>query len=373
MDLALYHPEHGYYAAREQRSGRGGDFYTSVDVGPLFGELLAVQIAHLARAFEAGFDLVEAAAGNGRLTRDVLDGLQRDAPDVYSRVRVHLVDRSAQARGAQVETLGPHAALLASSAADLPSSFQGVLFANELLDAFPVHVVVMRADGPREVFVDADGDKLVECERALSSAAVRRELDAGPALGVGLRAEIHLAARDWIHDAGRRLARGFILLLDYGDTAAALRSPARPGGTLRAFRAHRVSGRWMDAPGEQDLTSHVDFTALERWGVEAGLDPLARTDQTRFLIALGAIERLQRAEAALSPMAALRRRLALKTLLVPGGMGTTHSAVVFGKGMGHHVCCDSSHFLAWSPPLYLGIIRGSGGNRWRRPWRWNVR
>ncbi len=333
MELALYHPEHGYYASRERRSGREGDFYTSVDVGPLFGELLAVQIARMADAFDREFDLVEAAAGNARLTRDVLDALQRDAPAVYERVRVRLVERSASARSGQLATLGPHGPRLFSADAGLPPSFDGILFANELLDAFPVHVVVMRDEGARELFVDVEGDRLIEREGAISIAAVLQELQAGPPLEAGLRTEINLAAREWIFDAASRLTRGFILLLDYGDRATALRSAGRPEGTLRAFARHRVTGRWLDSPGEQDLTSHVDFTALERWAKDAGLEPMGRSDQTRFLISLGAIERMQRAEAELPPILALRRRLALKTLLVPGGMGSTHSAVILGKNV----------------------------------------
>lgn len=331
MELALYHPQYGYYASREQRSGRAGDFFTSVDVGPLFGELLAVQFTRMAEALGGKFDLVEAAAGNGRLMGDVLNALHRDAPEIYARARVHLSERSETARAAQSETLRPHAIRLASSGPDLPSSCSGILFANELLDAFPVHVVVMREAGPREVLVDARGDRLVEREGRISSAEVRGELEAGPPLDVGLRAEINLAARDWIRDAANRLVRGYILLIDYGDTARALRSPARPDGTLRAFSDHRVSGRWLENPGEQDLTTHVDFTALERWAGEAGLDLLACLDQTRFLLALGAVERLERDQAGLPPDLALKRRLALKTLLVPGGMGSTHSALVFSK------------------------------------------
>jgi SAM-dependent MidA family methyltransferase len=331
MELALYHPEHGYYAARQQRSGRFGDFYTSVDVGSLFGELLAVQLTRLSSSLPGEYWLVEAASGNGRLARDVLDALARDAPEAYARAHVVLVERSSQARAAQPRTLGPHAHKLAAAGADLPTSVDGVLFANELLDALPVHVIVMREGGPREVFVDVRGDALVEREASVSSADLLREFESGPLPGVGMRAEVSLAARDWITEAARRLTRGFILLIDYGDSAAALRSPLRPEGTLRAFRGHHVSGSWIESPGEQDLTSHVDFSALERWASAAGLELLVHQDQTRFLIELGAVERLQAAESLLPPATALKRRLALKTLLVPGGMGSTHHVLVFGK------------------------------------------
>jgi SAM-dependent MidA family methyltransferase len=340
MELALYHPEHGYYASRAQRSGRAGDFYTSVDTGPLFGELLASQVAQMvelmrSRGRDAAIDLVEAAAGNGRLMRDVLDALQRDWPGEYALLRVHLVDRSDAARRAQVDTLGSHATRLVTSASHLPPRFNGILFANELLDALPVHVVSMTAEGPREIYVDADGDRLVERAGPLSTPALLAflELPGAPVLP-GTRAEAGLAAAEWMRDAASRLERGFILLLDYGDVAVRLRSELRPDGTLRAFRGHRVSPHWLEAPGEQDLTSHVDFTALERAAADAGLDVVGRVDQARFLLGLGAVERLQATEAHLPPRAALRRRLAAKALLVPGGIGSTHHALVFGKNMG---------------------------------------
>src|SRR5687767_13289030 len=129
MDISLYHPELGYYARAAQKTGRAGDFFTSVDVGPIFGELLAKQLAEMFRLLwprvegpEPGavFDLVEAGAGNGRLSRDVLDAAKRNHPEFYSAIRLSLVEQSAAARDAQVETLGPHAPLLVHSAASLP-------------------------------------------------------------------------------------------------------------------------------------------------------------------------------------------------------------------------------------------------------------
>src|SRR5438876_4929878 len=162
MDLALYDSELGYYARAARRSGRAGDFFTSVDVGAIFGEFIAVQIAEMADVAGAAdpgrpFDLVEAGAGNGRLAADILAALHRDRPALSDRVRLHLVEASAAARAAQRETLGRLAGRLASSGAELPAAFDGVLIANELLDALPAHQVVMRDDGLREVYVDLAG------------------------------------------------------------------------------------------------------------------------------------------------------------------------------------------------------------------------
>src|SRR5690348_16821564 len=155
MDAALYHPTFGYYARASQRSGRAGDFFTSVDVGPLFGELLAAQVAEMFRVLVAqagapgdpALDLVEAGAGNGRLSTDILRALKRDHRDCYQRLRLHLAEASATAREAQPGTLGEVADRLAASSAALPESFDGVLLANELLDAMPVHQVVMTTEG----------------------------------------------------------------------------------------------------------------------------------------------------------------------------------------------------------------------------------
>src|SRR5262245_40067455 len=185
MDLSLYHPELGYYARSAQKTGRAGDFFTSVDVGPIFGALLAKQFAGMWRVMqEKGvgrgfqvmqgktppdpFDLVEAGAGNGRLARDILDSAQHEDPEFYAGVRLSLVEQSPAARAAQLDTLGPHASLLKHSAAALPDETAGVIFANELLDALPTHVVLMTERGLREVFVDFRDDRFVERTDELS-------------------------------------------------------------------------------------------------------------------------------------------------------------------------------------------------------------
>src|SRR5262249_38206431 len=137
-----------------------GDFFTSVDVGPLFGELLAVQIAEMAELVKPSFTLVEAGAGDGRLAADVLRALKRDFPAVFGRLGLHLGDASAGARAAQRPPPGEVGDRLRSSTGDLPPSFEGVLLANELLDAMPVHQVVMRENGLREVYVNVQSGGL---------------------------------------------------------------------------------------------------------------------------------------------------------------------------------------------------------------------
>jgi SAM-dependent MidA family methyltransferase len=332
MEIALYHPAHGYYARAAQRSGRAGDFFTSVDVSPVFGELLAVQFEEMWRILGEGpFDLIEAAAGNGRLAGDVLDGAARHFPAFYDRIRLTLVERSAVARAAQRATLGAHAGRLVESRAELPSTIRGVVFANELLDAFPVHVVVMRPDGPREIFVAERNGALVEAEGAPTVASLTELAHLDAPIPIGVRAELSPGARAWIGRAGEAIECGFLLLVDYGHEARELHSATHQSGTLMAYRAHTAGAvRWLDQPGESDLTSHVNLSATRQAAEAAGLRTLGMVDQTYFLIALGLAERLETGD----DRRAVSRRLAARTLIMPGGLGSTMKAMVFARGAG---------------------------------------
>jgi SAM-dependent MidA family methyltransferase len=362
MDLALYDSQAGYYARAAQRSGRAGDFFTSVDGGALFGELLEVQIAEMAELLSpiappdaapgtpnpdgrrggntAGhaFDLVEAGCGNGRLSTDILNAARERDPVLYDRTRLHLVEVSADARAAQRATLGRGADRLATSAAVLPSSFEGVLIANELLDAMPVHQVVMREEGLREIYVEAANgtDALSTREGPLSTPAIeeylaRLDLDLEP----GWRAEVNLRALEWVRDAASRLRRGFIILIDYGHEARDLYSVSHAAGTLTTYARHTAAGPesntsippWLLDPGGQDMTAHVDFTSVRAAATAAGLETLGFLDQTYFLMGLLDPERF-------TDSTSFKQRLALKTLLMPGGLGSTMKVFILGKDVG---------------------------------------
>ena len=364
MELALYDPELGYYARAAQRSGRAGDFFTSVDVGSLFGELLEIQLAEMHRIVQPldvrrqTLDLVEAGAGNGRLSADLLRAAKRRDPAFYESIRLHLVEASAEARGAQAGTLGDVAERLASSGPAVPDSFEGVLIANELLDAMPVHQVVVREDGLREVYVGlqssvvshqsrvvsreshtvdgppADDCRLTTVEGPLSTPALADYLDRlGVTLEPGWRVEINLGAVAWIRDAAQRLRRGFIILIDYGHDARELYSPTHSAGTLTTFVKHRSGGpegsqgtpAWLQQPGHQDLTAHVDFTSVRSAAEVEGMTTIGFLDQTYFL--LGLLEGLP------DPRSALRNPQ-FKTLMMPGGIGSTHKVLILGKGVG---------------------------------------
>jgi len=378
MDVALYDPDVGYYARAAQRSGRAGDFFTSVDVGALFGELLEVQLAEMRETLHGGhmgpplrpnvigatsestvqqshgvsadpcvgpFDLVECGAGNGRLSADIVRAARAGRPQFYEAIRLHLVEASPAARAAQPSILAEVADRLVASSATMPDSFEGALIANELLDALPVHQVVMRDDGLREIYVVArpfqdregrapESPALRTVEGPPSTPALAEYLDRLQVrLEPGWRVEINLLAVDWMRDAARRLRRGFIVLIDYGHDARELYSVTHAGGTLTTFTRHQSAGAesgsdapsWLRNPGEQDLTAHVDFTSVQAAAEAEGMTTLAFLDQTYFL--LGLLPFIT------DPQSTIRNPQ-FKTLLMPGGLGSTHKVLILGKGVG---------------------------------------
>jgi SAM-dependent MidA family methyltransferase len=334
MELALYHPEHGYYARAVQRSGRAGDFFTSVDVGPVFGELLARQFSEMLRLVpDPRLDLVEAGAGSGRLARDILDELRRFDPGSYASLGLSLVDRSHAARLAQQDVLGEHAALLRHSSAALPDRVHGIIFANELLDALPTHAVAMSDRGLREVFVGERDGRFVEHLQEPSTPRIADYLSrAGAELRPGWRAEVNLAAEDWVRTAAASLDEGFLVIIDYGHDERELYGSSHAAGTLTTFKSHTTIADCLQMPGECDMTAHVDLTAVVRAAEAAGLTTLGALDQTYFVLALGT-DTLMELDRNFAP-GAIERRLALKTLLLPGGLGSTHKVMVFAKGVG---------------------------------------
>ena len=278
------------------------------------------------------FDLVEAGAGNGRLARDVMDAAAAHFPEFYPHIRLTLVERSAAARAAQPASLGPHMAGRPSLRDTLPPAVNGVIFANELLDALPVHVVTRATEGWREVVVDAHGGTLVESTRPLSLPAVSEHLRAADVdVPEGARVEVGLAASEWMLAAARTLQQGFLLLFDYGHDPGAAHSVLHPGGTLTSHRKHRdEAGAWLTLPGERDLTASVDLAAIRRAAEAGGLLTLAVVDQTYFLLSLGLAARLETGH----DRRAVGRRLAARTLMMPGGLGSTMKVMVFAKGVG---------------------------------------
>jgi SAM-dependent MidA family methyltransferase len=338
MSASLYHPEHGYYTRRD--AARANDYATSVDVHPIFGRLLARQLAEMWRAMGAPreFWLVEGGAGTGRLAAHILDFAARELRDFYGAARYRAVEFSGSRRAEHAKAIATHiAAGRAESAAELPRVVrEGAIFSNELLDSLPVHRVVNQSGELREIYVTCDdGGQLKEMLGRLSTPALGEYFhEQGIELGEGQVAEAGLGAARWIEDAGRRLGRGFVLTIDYGYAARELYSEARARGTLLGYERHRTTDDWLRAPGEHDLTAHVNFTALEHAGRRSGLAPCGFVSQSHFLLALAGANQLADFEdAGAGEAERYRTRLAFQELIHPDGMGETFRVFAQEKGV----------------------------------------
>ncbi len=337
MEACLYHPEFGYYSQPAPETA-AGDYFTSPDLGPLFARLLARQFAEMWEALgrPPRFDLVECGAGPGRLAEQILLAAHEHATGFAECLRLQLVEKSSERRAQAVASLTRFGGQV-SVAEELPQQgIVGCLFSNELLDALPVHRVLQRGDGLREIFVAAREGELVEEESELSSPALADYLARfGCPLEPGQQAEVGLAALDWLERAAAALERGFLLTVDYGHRARALYGPGHRRGTLLAFREHRAHEDWLTCPGQQDLTAHVNFTALIERGRELGLETLGFTEQAGFLLALARASQLAELELpGRSEREQLMARQAFKQLIHPEAMGESFKVLIQAKRVG---------------------------------------
>jgi len=335
MRECLYHPLHGYYSKAE--STRFTDYYTSVDMHPIFGRLLARQFTemweHLGCPDE--FMLVEAGAGVGRLAGHILDFCAAKVPAFYGALRYVAVERSAARSEQATVRLQQHAKTSHFAAAiEIPSRIPvGCLFSNELIDALPVHRVTFQEGSLKEILVGLNAGQFVDVVAPVSTCAINEYFSTqGIVLSEGQHAEASLEACDWITEVGRRLERGYVLTIDYGHRSVELFDDHHMRGTLLAYHDHRVSEDFYASPGEQDLTAHVNFTGLELWGKRAGLDSAGLTSQTAFLLALGRPnEFADLYDDEQSETERVQARLQLKTLIHPEGMGERFQVLIQQK------------------------------------------
>ena len=297
MEVALYHPEGGYYAGRRPIGARG-DFYTSVSTGPLFGRLLAGYLGRLLAGTGIPHPAVlECGAADGRLAEDI---------------RRHLP-------GVPVLTQEHHQ--------PWPEPFAGVIFSNELIDALPCHRVFARDGAWVEWYVTEDCQgRWTWTTGPLSSPRLAVALSRLPASSLeGCSTEINLRALDWLAAAARTLTSGYVITIDYGQDTEGFFSPHRPAGSLRAFRNHRLVDDLLADPGQQDLTADVDFGALKEEGERLGMETVLFLEQGRFLTRECQPELLALADATAS------ERRQLQTLLHPAFLGRAFQVLVQRK------------------------------------------
>ncbi|HEY6939528.1 MAG TPA: SAM-dependent methyltransferase [Terriglobales bacterium] len=334
MEMCLYDAELGYYAAHAGQFGKAGDFYTSSDVHAVFGRLLARQFDEMWRALgsPAALQIVELGPGRGLFAQDVLDWAEKKFSEFFNAARYVLVEASPALRARLGETLqGRIASGKAEILNTLPAqlSAPAIIFANEFFDALPVEVISHRG----ELRVGCEQGRFVE-KRVQPSAEALQYLDRYSVHPeTGERVEAALRAQDCMGNIAQRLQRGYVIVIDYGYTREE-QLAGRHRGTVTAFRRHTISASPYEAPGEQDITAHVNFTGLQEAGKAGGLGPLALLTQAQFLMGIGENNQFADAfEEARLPQEQAKVALQLKHLVTPAGMGESFHVLVMSKGV----------------------------------------
>ncbi len=333
MELCLYHPQLGFYSRAQEQFGKAGDFYTSSDVHAVFGRLLARKFEEMWRALgrPERIELIELGPGRGLFARDVLDWSAPTFPAFASALHTTLVEQSATLRNRLTERLADFIsegkATVVTKLDEVPPAANAIVFANEFFDALPVDVITPEG----EVRVALEHGRMTE-EYWPTSPANQEFIDRyGVLPEPGERVEAAPNYRQYMDAIAKSMQRGFCVFIDYGYTRGELLA-GRHRGTVMAFRQHTASASPYEAPGEQDITAHVNFTALAGMGRDAGFDVQPLVTQAQFLMSIGEANEFADAFAGcVLPQERAKVTLQLKHLLT--GMGETFQVLV-GRKLG---------------------------------------
>ena len=343
MALALYHPQYGYYT-NLVKIGSQGDFFTSASLGSDFGELLAIQFEEMWHKLDCPnpFYLIEMGAGNGELAQDILLYLRSQGEAAFfDALKYIIVERSPNLIEQQQSLLKSlfNTKISWQDWDDFTDkSIEGCFFSNELIDAFPVHLVEKQQQ-LTEIYLTRQNNELSEVRDRLSTDKLSEYFEAigidllQPQYPAGYRTEVNLAAVDWLETVANKLKRGYLLTIDYGYSAEKYYRPARSLGTLQCYYQHRRHNNPYGNLGRQDITAHVNFTALERYGELHQLHRVGFTQQGLFLMALGLGDRLNELSSGkFNPTEIFKRRDALHQLINPTGLGN-FGVLIQGKNI----------------------------------------
>jgi SAM-dependent MidA family methyltransferase len=339
MKAALYDPHEGYYCRPDsERWGREGDYRTSSERSELFAATFARYFAKLHEKLGSPptWTIVEVGVGAGHFAAELLRTLQHRFPKVFSVTRYVLDEASADSRSRAAERLAPFSAHIRfQRLEELEPLEHAVIFSNELLDAFPVHRVIIQGNQLREFYVKANENG---CFSWLIGAPSTKRLaeylaQLGFQLPEGRIAEINLEVEAWLTLISSKVTEGYLLTVDYGAQASDLySSPERQNGTLRAFHKHRMIDDVLARPGEQDITSTIEWTAVKNWGKKAGLESVDFQRLDRFLLDSGLLEELElRHDEAANDSERIRISTAVRSMILPDEMATSFSVLVQRK------------------------------------------
>ncbi len=333
MELALYHPEYGYYTSGKEKIGKRGDYYTSSDVHSVFGELIARQLEQMWRLLGSNrFTVVEIGAGKGWLCHDMLDYVRNEYPEFFEKIDYKIVEISLNLIERQSDTLkGLGGKVSWESFSEDGFSFdpiEGCFLSNEFVDSLSVHQVIVENSCLKEIYVTTKDGVFCEKIDALSITELEnyfKELKIN--LKEGQRAEVNLKAFDWVKNISCCLNRGFVITIDYGHQAEELYSVERSRGTLVCYYEHTTNENLYERVGSQDITSHVNFSSIMEAGIKSGLSSTGFVRQSNFLIALGILNKMNDAKGDVSKL------LTMKNLFMPGGMGDMFKVLIQHKGV----------------------------------------
>lgn len=340
MEMALYYPCLGYYAKDSTIIGRVGDFYTSPHMHFLFGAMLGRQMQEMWEIIDKpdDFHIVEIGAGMGYLAKDMLEYLRASSvkcqvsgkeKNIFKHLKYIIVELNPAMKAKQQKLLkefGDKVAWISYLSELKPIT--GCFLSNELLDAFPVRLVEMQ-DELKEIYLSLNGDDLIEIKMACSDEVKDYFNEFSVKLTYGYRTEVNLNIRDWLNAVNNKLSEGFILTIDYGYSTKDYYSEDRNRGTLLCYYKHRLNENPYENIGEQDITAHVNFSSLKKWGEELDIKTIGFCPQGTYLVSLGIDEAINEAYGHCPDPLEIAK---IKGLIFPQGMGESHNVMIQYKG-----------------------------------------
>lgn len=334
MQAALYHPELGYYNTQRQKIGTEGDYYTSSNVHPAFGAVLAKSFSEMWTESDE-LVVIELGPGSGQLAHDILSTLRNEHRTIFTDLTYILVETSPFLRILQQDKLVEFGSKAQWRSLDelVRSPTSGVVFSNEFVDALPVHCVRGTRDSIQELYVTtAEEEGVTQLSGVWQPPSTERLTEYLDRIDLRLResqvVEINVDAIDWLERVGRALKGGLLITIDYGDRVQDLYTPDRKSGTLRCFYRHQLTDHLFERAGDQDITSSVNFTALIEYGRDFGFEFVSFERQTSFLTRHGLIDRIAAEYDSNTIEKSLKKRLALKNLFVPGGLSDSFRVLI---------------------------------------------
>lgn len=337
MEWALYHPTLGYYRRQATKIGKEGDFYTSAHVHAVFGETLALALCNLSEAFDGrAWNIVEFGGGDGKLAEAILSTITHESAN-NTLSAYYIVETSPYQRQLAQSRLENDARVKWIDGLDKEmTSKPFVVISNELIDALPVHRLRYIDGEWQEIYVtwDRREETFAEMSCACSSPEMTQYVrEEDPPERDGQTIEVNCAARKWLEQVSAMMEQGYVLTIDYGYNKEQLWSAERHGGTLMCYARHRAHTNPYIRVGEQDITTHVNFSSLQRWGEQYGMSTLKFTTQGAFLIQQGILAQLRQHQDPDPFSKVAKRNRAIRQLVAPGGMGETFKILLQGKGI----------------------------------------